>query len=80
MEKEMARWTQPESCGSMSRWKSVMTVNHQGSVLGLVLLNIFISDTDNGIQCTLSKFEDDTNLSDAVGTRKGCHAGAPGQT
>ena len=36
---------------SVSRWRSVVFL----IVLGLMLFNIFISDTDSGIECSLSK-------------------------
>ena len=52
--------------GSMSEWKSMTSAVLQESVLRLVLFNIFINSTDSGIECTLSKFANDTKLCGAV--------------
>ncbi len=38
----------------------------QGSLLGLILFYINVSDVDSGIKCTLSKFVYDTKLCGTV--------------
>ena len=60
--------------GSMLGWRPIISSVPLGSALRQILFNIYINAVDDGIECTLRKFADDTKLSGAIDTVEGRYA------
>ena len=71
MDKELARRLHSKSCGQRLDVQVEISGVPQRLVEGPALFNIFVGNMGSGIECTLSKFADDTRLCGAVDTLRG---------
>lgn len=57
--------------GFLSRWRLVMSVVEQESVLGPMLFNMFINNLNSGMELIPGKYADDTKLIDTSDMTEG---------
>lgn len=60
--------------GSLKIWRPVINGVPQGSVLDLIMFNIFINDLDGVAECALSTFAPDTRLEGVADIPENCAA------
>ncbi|CAM4625917.1 unnamed protein product [Caretta caretta] len=58
--------------GKFSEWRGVTSGIPQGSVLGPILLNLFINNLEKGVNSEVAKFAKDTKLLKIVKTKADC--------
>jgi len=60
--------------GATSGWRLVTSSVPHGPILGPVSFNMFINNLDAGVECTISKFADDSKLGGASDSLEGQEA------
>lgn len=61
-------------CETTSSWRRKISGEPQVSILDIVLFNIFINDLDDGAECAVSKFADNTKVGGVADMPDGCAA------